>query len=662
MNRLLIANRGEIACRIMRTAQSLGIHCIAVYSEADRDALHVRQADQAVAIGPAPAEQSYLSIDNLLEAARVSKADAVHPGYGFLSENQAFAKACSDAGLIFIGPPVEAIAIMGNKAAAKQRMIEAGVPCIPGYQGADQSDKVLAAEAKKIGFPVMVKATAGGGGRGMRRVSEAKELKEAITLARSEAEKAFGSGELILEKALVAARHVEIQVFGDAHGTIVHLGERDCSLQRRHQKVIEEAPSPAVTDELRGRMGEAAVAAAKAINYHGAGTVEFLLDEADEFYFLEMNTRLQVEHPVTEMVTGIDLVAMQLAVADGKPLGINQQDVRLTGHAIEARLYAEDPAADFLPSTGRIERFEFPQATGLRVDTGFGEGQEISPHYDPMIAKVIAWGEDRDAACRKLSAGLRAAAIIGPRTNRDFLIATLENETFANGEATISFLEEWLEGGSYKPPPTPFAVIAFAAILRFRFLTCQALSKAHHVSDALAEWSSGGSMSSHFAFLHNGERLNLTVTAGGGKYQVASADERCDIGIIESFEYETVLLADGDRVRWAHAVSDSQISIVTGTLADRFMIADASDQAGDEEGAAGRIEAPMHGKLASLNVGPGDQVKAGETLAVLEAMKIQHQLAASVDGKVAAVHVGAGDQVSAGDCLIEIDIAATATD
>ncbi|HSS82544.1 MAG TPA: biotin carboxylase N-terminal domain-containing protein, partial [Reyranella sp.] len=417
-SKILVANRGEIAWRVMRTARAMGYRTVAAYSDADKDAPHVCFADEAVRIGPPPVGESYLSIDRILEAAHKSGVDAIHPGYGFLSENEAFATACENAGLVFIGPPPAAIAAMGNKAAAKRRMIDAGVPCVPGYQGPDQSDANLAKEARKIGLPAMVKAAAGGGGRGMRLVERDADLLEAIRTARAEAESAFGSGELILEKAVVDARHVEIQVFADAHGNAIHLGERDCSVQRRHQKVIEEAPSPAVNADLRNRMGAAAVAAARTIGYRSAGTVEFLLGADGAFYFLEMNTRLQVEHPVTEAITGQDLVAWQLKVAAGEKLPLTQEQVRFSGHAIEVRLYAEDAYAGFLPQTGRIDVWRPATGPGIRVDHGMKDGLAISPFYDPMIAKVIAHGANREEARTRLVQALRDTVVLGPITNR----------------------------------------------------------------------------------------------------------------------------------------------------------------------------------------------------------------------------------------------------
>ena len=439
---LLVANRGEIAVRVMRTAKAMGLKTVAVYSEADANAQHVREADQSVCIGPAPVSDSYLQVDAILDAAERTGADCIHPGYGFLSENQAFASACEAKGIEFIGPPNAAIEVMGDKARAKRAMIDAGVPCVPGYQGDDQKVGTLVAEAEKIGLPVMVKAAAGGGGRGMRLVHETRELETAIDMAQSEAKNAFGSSELIIEKAVMRPRHVEIQVFADKAGNTVYLGERDCSIQRRHQKVVEEAPCPVMTPELRAAMGQAAVEAAKAVNYVGAGTVEFLLDEAGEFYFLEMNTRLQVEHPVTEMVTGYDLVEWQIRVARGEDLPAEQEDIELFGHAIEVRLYAEDPASGFLPSTGAIKLFTQPQGPGIRVDAGVETGDEVTPFYDAMVAKLITYGDTREDARLKMRSALQGTALFGPENNRDFLIDVMDQEEFISGAATTAFIAD----------------------------------------------------------------------------------------------------------------------------------------------------------------------------------------------------------------------------
>src|SRR5215204_1277319 len=436
--RVLVANRGEIALRIMRTARRLGFGVVAVYSDADRESLHVREADSAVRIGEALSAQSYLRIDAIIAAAKTSGASAIHPGYGFLAENEDFAQACRDAGLVFIGPSPEAIRAMGNKAGAKDIMQKAGVPCVPGYPGADQSDAVMLAEAKKIGFPVMIKAVAGGGGRGMRLVPDAAAFPDALRSARSEAQGAFGDPTVILERAIVDPRHIEIQVLGDRYGNAIHLGERDCSVQRRHQKLIEEAPSPKVTLELRARMGAVAVAAVKSIGYEGAGTLEFLLDPGGEFYFMEMNTRLQVEHPITEAITGLDLVELQLRIAAGEPFGLRQEDVKISGHAIEVRLCSEDAGHDFMPQSGTMALWQMPD--GVRVEHALQSGSEISPFYDSMIAKIISHGADRSEARGRLICGLEQTTAFGVTTNQGFLISCLRHPGFAGGEATTAFI------------------------------------------------------------------------------------------------------------------------------------------------------------------------------------------------------------------------------
>ena len=442
IHKILIANRGEIACRIQRTAQALGYRTVAVFSDADANALHVQMADQAVNIGAAPVQQSYLNIPAILDAARRSGADAIHPGYGFLSENAGFARACAEAGLTFIGPSADAIELMGSKRLSKIAMLEAGVPCIAGYQGAAQDDATLLREAERIGYPLMIKASAGGGGRGMRLVHSSDELPAQLRTARSEALNGFGSDELILEQALIEPRHVEVQLFGDHHGNLIYLGERDCSVQRRHQKVIEEAPCPVMTHELRQAMGEAALKAGRAVNYLGAGTVEFLLDARGQFYFLEMNTRLQVEHPVTELITGQDLVAWQLAVAEGQPLPLTQDQVALNGHAMEVRLYAEDPTQNFLPQTGRVQAWEPAVTPGARIDHGLREGQWVSPFYDPMLGKLIAHGATREEARRKLLRAVQDSVLLGVQTNQRLLVSLLQHPQFISGEFSTAFIAQ----------------------------------------------------------------------------------------------------------------------------------------------------------------------------------------------------------------------------
>ena len=641
---ILIANRGEIALRVMRTAKALGHRTVAVYSQADAGAPHVRYADDAVRIGSPPAAESYLSAERILAAAKEAGAEAIHPGYGFLSENAGFARACREAGLVFIGPPSDAIDLMGNKAAAKRRMIEAGVPCVPGYEGQDQSDEKFAEAAGALGFPVMVKAAAGGGGRGMRLVAAADELQGALTRARQEALSAFGSGELILEKAIVRPRHVEFQVFADTHGTTVHMGERDCSVQRRHQKVIEEAPCPVMTGGLRQRMGAAAVEAARAIGYEGAGTVEFLLGANDEFYFLEMNTRLQVEHPVTEMLTGHDLVALQIAVAQGKPLGFTQDDVRFGGHAIEARLYAEDPGHDFLPSTGTIDVWREPDMTHVRVDAGIETGGEVSPFYDPMLAKVIAWGETRDAARRRLVDALKETLLLGVANNRDFLVAALETEAFASGAATTAFIEEEFDARNLHRAAPDLEQAAAAAVLHYCAERDAAFEASVGVSPALLNWSSSGALHTRYRYASEDRTFDLIVSPKSEtSFAVSDGERTIDVSVpaasIETFHLtpSTIYLSTEGETYTFHRVGGMET------------------EAGAEDGS--RVLAPMHGNLTEVLVAPGAKVANGTRLAVLEAMKMQHEITARGDGTVADVTCRPGTQVAAGDLLFAIDIA-----
>ena len=493
-NSILIANRGEIACRVIRTAKKLGYRTVAVYSDADAGAPHVQLADDAVRIGPGPVGESYLVPELILQAAVSSGAESIHPGYGFLSENAAFAEAVESAGLVFIGPTREAIDVMGNKAESKRRMIEAGVPCVPGYEGHDQSDKILLAEGLKIDLPLMVKAAAGGGGRGMRLVHDQADLANAIKLARAEAEGAFGSGELILEKAIIKPRHVEIQVFADTMGNTVHLGERDCSVQRRHQKVVEEAPCPVMTPELREKMGQSAIDAAKSVNYRGAGTVEFLLDDSGFFYFLEMNTRLQVEHPVTELITGLDLVALQISVAQGEPLGLSQTDINLEGHAIEVRLYTEDPSQDFLPASGPVDLWAPASGVGVRIDDGISSGQAISPFYDPMVAKVIGYGPTRETARLRLIGALKETVLFGTPNNKDFLIQCLEKQSFIDGAATTAFIAEEFSEADLAVAPVSFSDSAVAATLDLWLENKAHFQRSLLVSCELKNWTIASAM------------------------------------------------------------------------------------------------------------------------------------------------------------------------
>ncbi len=652
---LLVANRGEIALRIMRTARELGIRTVAVYSEADAQAPHVQFADDAVCIGPAPVGESYLRAEKVLQAALDKDADAIHPGYGFLSENARFAQAVTEAGLIFIGPAVHAIEVMGDKAAAKRRMIEARVPCVPGYEGEDQAEARFVDAAGEIGFPLMVKAAAGGGGRGMRLVERADELTDALKLARSEAENAFGSGELILEKAIIRPRHVEIQVFADSHGNVIHLGERDCSVQRRHQKVVEEAPCPVMTPELREAMGTAAVEAARAVNYRGAGTVEFLLDETGAFYFLEMNTRLQVEHPVTELVTGLDLVALQIAVAEGRPLGLAQQEVAFSGHAIEVRLYAEDPAEDFLPATGPI--FYWQPSEALRVDAGIVSGGEVSPYYDSMVAKLIACGETRDVARRRLIEGLGQTALFGATTNRDFLIDVLSQKEFADGQATTAFISEVYGDSGWSQGNLPAESLALAGLVEHSSGQRRAIAESGSVSAELLNWSSARDLVTVLRYDLDDLSHRVSVRAeGGNRYQVTVDETSVAAEILEVTEDQILVSLDGQqRIArfWRHPAGRLFLALPDRTF--DLMEYAALSTAGEEAAGDGVVTAPMHGQLLEILVASGDRVRKGDKLAVLEAMKMQHEILAQVDGLVLRVVAETGAQIAADACILEIE-------
>jgi 3-methylcrotonyl-CoA carboxylase alpha subunit len=658
-SKILIANRGEIACRVMRTARRLGIRTVAVYSEADAGALHVASADEAVLIGPAPARESYLNIAKIIAAAKESGAEAIHPGYGFLSENAAFAEACAAAGLVFIGPSVEAIHAMGSKSEAKAIMAKAGVPLVPGYHGADQADALLLKEAKRIGYPVLIKASAGGGGKGMRRVEAAAEFAAALAGARREAKAAFGDDRVLIERYVERPRHVEIQVFADNHGHALHLFERDCSIQRRHQKVIEEAPAPGMTAERRRAMGEAAVAAARAIGYSGAGTVEFLLAADGAFYFMEMNTRLQVEHPVTEMITGLDLVEWQLRVAAGEALPLEQEQVRCSGHAFEARLYAEDPAKGFLPATGRIHHLRWPTADAkTRIDTGIRPGDEISVHYDPMLAKLIVWGEDRAIALRRFQAALAGCQVAGVANNIAFLARVAGHPAFAAGEIDTHFIERHAE--ALLPPAAPASdrVLALATLGELLHRAEAARTVAARSADPWSPWH-----------LTTGWRLNLegydvlrfrdgatlhaiTVHYRGDGYRLdlpggpvsargtlsAAGDLRADL--------------DGRQTNATILRDESAVTVFIEGAAHRLVLHDPLAQAAKAEAGPARLAAPMPGKVIQVAVKAGDKVKRGAALIVLEAMKMEHSIAAPADGTVAKVHYRVGDLVEEGAELL----------
>jgi geranyl-CoA carboxylase alpha subunit len=651
---LLVANRGEIALRIMRTARELGVRTVAVYSEADAQTPHVQFADEAVLIGPAPVGESYLRGERIIEAARQTGADAIHPGYGFLSENAEFAARVIEAGLLFVGPPADAIEIMGDKARAKRRMLEAGVPCVPGYEGEEQTPERLLSEANQVGFPVMVKAAAGGGGRGMRLVTDPGQLPDAIRLARSEAENAFGSGELILEKAIIRPRHVEVQVFADDHGNVIHLGERDCSVQRRHQKVVEEAPCPVMTPELRQAMGSAAVEAARAVGYRGAGTVEFLLDEAGEFFFLEMNTRLQVEHPVTELVTGLDLVALQLSVTEGHPLGIDQEDVTLSGHAIEVRLYAEDPANGFLPSTGPVHLWSAPKE--LRVDAGIATGGEVSPFYDSMVAKLISHGRTRDEALGRLVEGLGRTALFGTLTNRDFLIDVLKQPEFVAGRATTAFVDE-VYGDSGWVAAEPTAELVGLAGMLEHLLGQRAARMETAVVPELLDWSSAADLETLVRYELGSSQWRVSVRpAGSGQYRVAVGEVEMVIHLEQLGSHDALLSVDGRHhpLRFWQG-PDGRLFLATMEQSFSVLELAAATVGGDSAAGDGLVLAPMHGLLLEILVSEGDRVQQGDKLAVLEAMKMQHEILAEVDGTVVSISAVPGSQIAADTRILEIE-------
>jgi geranyl-CoA carboxylase alpha subunit len=660
-NSILIANRGEIACRVIRTAKKLGYRTVAVYSDADAGAPHVQLADDAVRIGPGPVSESYLVPELILQAAASSGAESIHPGYGFLSENGAFAEAVETAGLVFIGPSREAIDVMGNKAESKRRMIEAGVPCVPGYEGYDQSDKTLLTEGLKIDLPLMVKAAAGGGGRGMRLVHDQADLASAIKLARAEAEGAFGSGELILEKAIIKPRHVEIQVFADTMGNTVHLGERDCSVQRRHQKVVEEAPCPVMTPELREKMGQSAIDAAKSVNYRGAGTVEFLLDDSGFFYFLEMNTRLQVEHPVTELITGLDLVALQIKVAQGEPLGLSQADINLEGHAIEVRLYTEDPSQDFLPASGPVDLWAPASGVGVRVDDGISTGQAISPFYDPMVAKVIGYGSTREAARLRLIGALKETVLFGTPNNKDFLIQCLKKQSFIDGAATTAFIAEEFSDAELEIQPVSFADSAVAGTLELCLENKGHFQRSLLVSSQLQNWTIASAMVSRKQYQFDDTTHDLSISPVNSSvdtYQVtdSAAEQSAEIQIVSMQANTAEVLLDG--VKLVAQFSQLQRGQMHCSIQGRgafFNDLIILDGANDEEVGGGRVIAPMHGLLLEVLVKPDDEVTKGQTLAVLEAMKMHYEIQAEIDGTVSEVRAVAGKQVAADDVLIKIN-------
>ena len=658
--KILIANRGEIACRVAATARRMGIKTVAVYSDADAGAKHVAVCDEAVLIGPAAAKESYLRADKIIEVALAAGAQAIHPGYGFLSENAQFAQACAKAGLVFIGPPASAISAMGSKSAAKELMEKAQVPLVPGYHGEDQDADFLQQQADKITYPVLLKASAGGGGKGMRIVEQSADFKAALASCKREAINSFGDDKVLVERYLTRPRHIEIQVFADTQGDCVYLFERDCSVQRRHQKVLEEAPAPGMTPERRRAMGEAAVAAAKAVGYVGAGTVEFIANQDGSFYFMEMNTRLQVEHPVTEMITGLDLVEWQLRVASGEPLPLKQEQLKLSGHALEARIYAENPDKGFLPSIGTLRHLRTPAATEfevsqsgasiVRIDSGVRQGDAISPFYDPMIAKLIVWGQDRQQALAAMATALAQYQIVGLASNVKFLQRLIAGKPFSEADLDTGLIERHHD--TLFPPATPVAIEVFALaaaslLLSERNATNNAGSDPWTNTDG---WRLNGSLQRRLAFVDDGNASPLDVTYEAGRWLLHHEQFGA-----QTFKQMTVLEQDGNAIEIS--LGDRTVAGTVVREGEQFHVFYAGSQytlgyvdpllhAGDTEAEGGRLTAPMPGKIVALLVTQGEQVKKGAPLLIMEAMKMEHTIAAPADGLVEELLYAVGDQVS----------------
>jgi 3-methylcrotonyl-CoA carboxylase alpha subunit len=648
IKRLLVANRGEIVCRIVRTARRLGVTTIAVYSDADRGAQHVRVADEAYHLGPAPAAQSYLDIDRIIALATRVGADAVHPGYGFLSENAQFAQACHDAGLIFVGPPAAAIKAMGSKSASKAAMAAVGVPVAPGYHGDEQTPRRLAAEAARVGFPLIIKASAGGGGKGMQVVNSAAEVAAAVESAQRLARAAFGDDRLLMERYFPKARHVEVQIFADSHGQTLSLFDRDCSVQRRHQKIIEEAPAPGLRADVRASMAQAAVKSAQAVGYVGAGTVEFLVDDAQNFYFMEMNTRLQVEHPVTELITGIDLVEWQLRIAQGESVPQAQTDITQRGFAVEARLYAEDPARDYLPSVGKITHLRWPQSVaGLRLDTGVEAGDEVSTYYDPMLGKIIAWGESRAAAIDVLHRALNETEIAGVATNRALLSSVLGDEVFRAGAVGTDFLHLRRAQLSFGEPGAGHADIALAAVW------CAARNTADNALwDDSRGWRLAAPSSTAWRFAEGSAGVESSAQ---DTYSAQVDDARFMVRVLE--RSAAMLHAECQGQVYRVSVFDADPTLhffragrhVTLTLVrtdDALQVAGGTEQ--------GSLLTPLPGTVVAVHVATGQQVARGAPLVTVEAMKMEHTLTAPYDGTVARIAYGLTDRVQAGAVLVEL--------
>lgn len=650
--KILIANRGEIACRVMRTARRLGVATVAVYSDADAKSLHVEMADEAVRIGPAPVSESYLNADRIIEAAKMTGAEAIHPGFGFLSENPAFVEAVEAAGLVFIGPSAGAIRAMGLKDAAKKLMETAGVPVVPGYHGEEQDPEFLAKQADEIGYPVLIKARAGGGGKGMRRVDDPADFAGSLISASREAEANFGDGACLIEKYILSPRHIEIQVFGDDYGNVVHLFERDCSLQRRHQKVIEEAPAPNMTDEVRAAMGEAAVTAAKAISYSGAGTIEFIVDGAnglrtDGFWFMEMNTRLQVEHPVTEEITGVDLVEWQLRVAAGAPLPMAQADLSINGWAFEARIYAEDATKNFLPATGRLSHLRFPD--NARIETGVRSGDEITPFYDPMIAKLVVHGDTRAEALGRLHSALLATQAAGSVTNLDFLARLASHSDFAAGMVDTGLIERDAEAlTSVKSAPQK--AISLAALASLSLVDENESSDPFDRQDGFRLWETATTTA---RLVIDGEETSLPVKITADGFSVTIDGEQIAVSL-RHLSDGIEITCDG-AVSTAHFTYDASNVTVFMDGAHEFGIVDPLASAGGSDGGGDDVRAPMPGLVKAISAAVGDTVEEGAALAMMEAMKMEHTLKAPRAGVIAEINASPGDQVDEGAVLIALE-------
>lgn len=661
--KILIANRGEIACRVIKTARRMGIATVAVYSEADANARHVRLADEAVLIGPAPVRESYLLADRILAAAKRTGAQAIHPGYGFLSENEDFAQACEEAGIAFIGPPASAIRAMGSKSAAKALMEKAGVPLTPGYHGDNQDAGFLAEQAERIGYPVLIKASAGGGGKGMRRVDRADDFEAALASCKREAINAFGDDHVLVEKYVLKPRHIEIQVFGDTHGECVYLFERDCSVQRRHQKVVEEAPAPGMTPKRRAAMGQAAVDAAKAVGYVGAGTVEFIANQDGSFYFMEMNTRLQVEHPVTEMITGLDLVEWQLRVASGEPLPLAQEQLSIDGHAMEARIYAEDPDKGFLPSIGRLVHLAPPpESDHVRVDTGVEEGDEISQHYDPMIAKLIVWGADRRQALARMRQALAQYRVVGVQNNVEFLTRLVSVPAFANADLDTGLIERenaLLFPPSVEAPTDVWLLVALAEMLREQGK--EKTRAAGNPMDAVSPWALldgwrlNGSADRRLTLRLGDVVQDISVSVVAGGYQLTLGSQSVFargtlgtdselMGQLGERRLRAAVVAAGER---RHAFFEGRTWPLT--VVDHLHVGGVGDEA------EGSLRAPMPGRVIALLAQPDTVVEKGEPLMVLEAMKMEHTISAPYKGHLKTFRFAPGEQVTDGAELVEFE-------